>query len=62
MFIFMKAYIGGIEDLRPYIILSSVLEGDYSRKNFAIFLENLHHDLELFHKHFRANDLFKSKD
>ncbi len=62
IFIFMKAYIGGMEDLQPYIILSSVLEGDYSRKNFAIFLENLHHDLELFHKHSRANDLFRSRD
>ena len=62
MFIFMKACVRGMEDLRPYIILSSVLEGDYSRKNFAIFLENLYHDLELFHDYPKTVDLFRSRD
>jgi hypothetical protein len=62
IFIFMKACIRGVEDGKPYIVLTSVLEGDYSRKNFAIFLENLDQDMDQFHSYPKTRDMWRTQD
>lgn len=61
-FNYMKAYIREANDGTPFIILSSVLEGDYNRKNFAIFLENIDQDLDKFHSYPKTRDIWKSQE
>jgi hypothetical protein len=62
IFIFIKACIRGVEDRRPFIALTSVLEGDYSRKNFAIFLDNLEQDIDQFHSYPKTRDMWRPQD
>ena len=62
IFTFMKICIRGIEDGKPFIMLTSVIEGAYDRKNFAIFLENINEDMNQFHAHPKTRDLYETND
>ncbi len=58
----MKAYISTSEKKPPIIVLTSVLEGEYSRKNFAIFMDNLDQDMTKFHSYPKTRDLWRNQD
>lgn len=62
IFIFMKAAIRGVEDRKPYIMLTSVCEGEYNRKNFSIFLDNIEQDMNQFHAYPKTRHIWGSKD
>lgn len=51
LFLFMKIYINTHENKPTIVILNSVLEGEYSRKNFTIFLDNIDCDMRQFYSH-----------
>lgn len=61
-FLFMKAYISTSEEKPPIIVLTSVLEGEYSRKSFAIFMDNLDQDMTKFHSYPKTRDLWRNQD
>ncbi|MEH1842909.1 MAG: DNA mismatch repair protein [Nostoc sp.] len=58
IFIFVKAYIRVFEDNSPIIVLTSVLEGEYSRHSFAIFLDNIDYDMRKFHSYPKTLDIW----
>ena len=60
--IFMKVCIRGVEDGKPFVTLNSVLEGEYSRKNFAIFLDNIDQDMSKFHSYPKTSDIWFTQD
>ena len=59
-FLFMKAYIISHDSKPPIIILNSVLEGEYSRQNFAIFMDNIEQDMRKFHSYPKTQELWRS--
>jgi hypothetical protein len=63
VFIFTKAYIHVPEGKQPPLLsISSVLEGDYDRKNFSIFLDNLEEDLRSFEEHPASLEIFGGEE
>lgn len=60
--IFMKACITGVETGKIFITLSSVIEGDYNRKNFAIFLDNIDNDMVHFHSLPQTRNIWDIQD
>lgn len=61
LFSFMKIYIHKYENELPIMILNSVLEGEYSRKNFAIFLDNIDCDMRKFHSYTKTHDMWRTE-
>ena len=59
---FMKVCVRGVEDGKPFLLVNSVLEGEYSRKNFAIFLDNIDQDLNKFHSYPKTRDIWRTQD
>lgn len=59
---FMKACIRRSDEENPFIMLTSVLEGEYSRKNFAIFLDNIQQDMTQFHSYPKTVDIWQDQD
>lgn len=57
----MKAFISTHENKPPLIILNLVLEGEYSRKNFAIFLDNIDYEMTKFHSYPKTRDLWQAQ-
>lgn len=58
----LTACIRGVEERKPYVIFTSVLEGEYSRKNFAIFLENIYEDMGKFSSYPKTRDIWQGQD
>ncbi|BAY48929.1 hypothetical protein SAMD00079811_65580 [Scytonema sp. HK-05] len=58
IFLFVKAHICSFEDSPPIIVLTSVLEGEYSRQSFAIFLDNIDYDMKKFHSYPKTPDMW----
>jgi hypothetical protein len=46
-FVFMKAFIDEENDL----VMETFFEGEYSRINFSILLENIEHDMQILYEH-----------
>lgn len=57
----IKAYIVTNENKPPIIALNSVLAGEYSRKNFAIFMDNIDYDMTKFHSYPKTHDMWCSE-
>lgn len=60
IFLFVKAHISAFEDSPPIIVLTSVLEGEYSRQSFAIFLDNIDYDMKKFHSYPKTDDMWSN--
>lgn len=61
LLLFMKVHIDSNENEPPIVILSSVLEGEYSRKNFAIFLDNIYYDMSKFYSYPKTRDMWRTE-
>lgn len=61
-FFFMKANIITYENKPPIISLNSVLAGNYSKQNFAIFMDNIEHDMAKFHSYPKTRDMWRTED
>ena len=57
----IKAYIVTNENKPPIIALTSVLEGEYSRKNFAIFMDNIDYDMTKFNSYPKTHDMWRNE-
>jgi hypothetical protein len=60
--LFTKTYINIYENKPHIIVLNSVLEGEYSRQNFAIFMDNIGHDMIKFHSYPKTHDIWLTQD
>lgn len=59
--LFIKTYIITYENKPPIIALNSVLAGEYSRKNFAIFMDNIDYDMTKFHSYPKTQDMWRNE-
>lgn len=57
-FLFMRAWVYATEEDSYCLFIDSVLEGSYDRKNFSIFLDNIEHDIRIFHTYPKTYDMF----
>ena len=62
IFIFIKACIRTVENKAPYVVLNSVLAGEYSRQSFAVFLDNIDYDMNKFHSYPKTRDIWRVSD
>mgnify|MGYP002777119335 CR=1 FL=1 len=61
IFLFTKAFIRTFDDGTPALVLSSVLEGDYSRQNFAVFLDNIEDDMKQFNAYPKTGAIWSTQ-
>ncbi len=61
-FSFIKACIRIISDSPPWLFLTSVYEGEYSRQNFSVFIENIHEDMDKYNRHFKTIEMWKEHE
>jgi hypothetical protein len=61
MLLFMKACICNIEERDPFVMLTSVLEGAYDRKNLAIFLDNINQEMDQFYSYPKTRDMWQAQ-
>lgn len=61
LLLFMKVHIDTHENEPPIVVLNSVLEGKYSRKNFAIFWDNIDYDMRKFHSYPKTRDMWRTE-
>lgn len=61
-FYFLRACVSSFSDGGYYLRLESVLEGDYDRRNFSIFLDNIERDLDVFNSYIKTKDMFSPNE
>jgi hypothetical protein len=61
LFLFLKVHIDTHENEPPILVLHSVLEEEYSRQNFAIFLDNIECDMKKFHSYPKTIDIWSTE-
>lgn len=61
LFLFTKVHIDTHKNEPPIIVLNSVLEGEYNRQKFAIFLDNIEWDMRKFHSYPKTIDMWSTE-